>query len=64
MEPFCPHLSEPCVGFPRNVKKNNVFVSAEIKKEVSSPISETCPEPISVTNSFTGENPVINFATK
>jgi len=25
----------------------------EIKKEVSSPISETCPEPISVTNSFT-----------
>lgn len=43
-------------------KKNNVFVSPEIKKEVSSPVSESCPETLPVTNSFAGENQVVNSA--
>jgi len=41
-----------------------VFFFIEIKKEVSSPVRESCPEPISVTNSFTGEFSICHAVAK
>lgn len=42
----------------------SVVFFTEIKKEVSSPVRENCPEPISVTSSFTGEFSICHAEAK